>query len=170
MSQTKIKSEGSEYVTALRCLNQTISFYLSPKKTVLTGNQMKTNCEEREPWTEYGTQLYPHAFVTLFHSQNCRFQKAVILSSILAMGITRERMCGPVIITGAGIQLWTFLAQVPLLLQADLLSLRISEFNISVARFVNIQLVSSFLPVRIVSFLFANCSFTRCRNVLSGPW
>lgn len=130
------------------------------KKTVLTGNWMKANCEERESWTEYKIKLYPHAFVILFHSENSTFEICYPLLDI-GNGYYKGQLCGQVVTTGWNSTL-NFPAHVPLLLQGHLLSLRISEFNTGVARFVNSQLVSRFLPVQ---GLFPFCLQTAVRSL-----
>ena len=169
ISPTKIKSEGSEYVTALKCLNQTILFYLLPRKLYSPETNWRQTAKNASLEQSTRSNFIPMPLWFCVIHEIVDF-KNVIFSSILAMGIVRKN-CVVKLSLRAGTQLWTFIAQVPLLLQADLLLLRISEFNNEVARFVNSQLVSRFLRVEIVSFLFANCcSFTQCHSVLSGPY
>lgn len=107
----KLQSEGSQYVTALKCLNQTILFYLLPRKLYSPETEWRQTAKNARVEQSTKSNFIPMPLWFCF-IQKILHSKYVILFSILAMGIIRDN-CVVKLSLRAGIQLWTFLLMCP---------------------------------------------------------
>lgn len=156
----KLQSEGSQYVTALKCLNQTILFYLLPRKLYSPETEWRQTAKNARVEQSTKSNFIPMPLWFCFIQKILDFEVCYPLLDI-GNGYCKGQLCGQVVTTGWNSTL-NFPAHVPLLLQGHLLPLRISEFNTGVVRFVNSQLVSRFLPVQ---RLFPFCLQTAVRSL-----